>query len=197
MKHWWEVNDSADISAWIPQTVCSASLHLLPKAPPRGTALLSTRAFLPTEKVLCSCPPLLRADWDNGTVSDALHSPPAACVLQAPTAVRGLPLSCTAFWYVSFSLTIWSSHKPQNPACWKIPLSGRGGNVRDCRGCSLKYKASFRVFIRVCIVVVSAHNQPGLLIPQLSACSCNKLLLLLFWIVEAQLQILFRVLSLN
>lgn len=82
MKRWWEVNYSTEISTWIPQTVCSASLHLLPRAPPWGTALLRTWAFVPTEEAPCSCPPLSQGRLGQ---LDRLRHPalPSSCLCSA------------------------------------------------------------------------------------------------------------------
>lgn len=136
-----------------------------------------------------------------GTSQTSLHSLPAACCKRDPTAVhRGFPFQFCTIILIHFFFTdyLTLSHKPQNPFCSKIRLSGHKGDVHDFRAYSLKYKDSFRVFITKSLLLWPVFtSQDGLLIPQLSACSCNKLCYWLFWIVEAQLKVQLGVLSFN
>lgn len=150
-------------------------------------AFIKTWAFLHTEKIKCFCLPLSHGWLEHiGASQTSLHSLPPVCFKLGPPAVHVLPLSI--FRHRSDTLLFhWLSYSPTSP---RIPCVRR----YICLGLKATCAISEHIvwsrkilseFLSKSLLLWSVcRNHHGLLIPQLSACSCNKLFYGPFWILE-------------
>lgn len=159
MKRRWEVKYSAQFQLGFLRQLAKLLFVFCPEPLPGGHSSHQDLSTAPTEESTLFLPPLSGPIRAIGA-SQTSCTPPAASFSEPPQLFTSFPSPAPPSDRV-FLTDYQPSPKPQNPPAGKIPLSGRRGNVRDCRACSLKYKDSFRVFIRVYIVVVCFHNQPG------------------------------------
>lgn len=112
---------------------------------------------------------LIRTHWG---FSGHRKLPSAVCLEVGSTPAFMAPNSPLTSWYTS---PLRLSHRSQNPSPWKIWLSQYKGNGHGLRACILKYKESLRGLSEWPLLWFVFTSQPGPLIPQLSACICNKL----------------------
>lgn len=112
---------------------------------------------------------LIRTHWG---FSGHRKLPSAVCLEVGSTPAFMAPNSPLTSWYTS---PLRLSHRSQNPSPWKIWLSQYKGNGHGFGACILKYKESLRGLSEWPLLWFVFTSQPGPLIPQLSACICNKL----------------------
>lgn len=201
MKCWWGINYSMGISTLNLQTVYLASLHLLPKVRHRGNLSSRPKPLFPLRKQCFCFPPFLPPSqrWLEDTELLSRPYTPSSCLFYSGShsCSHVLPLSIRHH-HSDILLFYWLSYSPTSP---RIPFVGRyvclglKASVYNVRAYSLKYKDSFRVFIKVLLLWSVSTGQHGLLIPQLSAGSCNKLFCWPFWIGEGQLKVQLIVVS--
>lgn len=171
MKCWWETHPSAETFTWNLQTIWAAPSSLQ-KALPEGFHLMKTKALIQRGRIAFLPPSflwLIRTHWG---FSGHRKLPSAVCLEVGSTPAFMAPNSPLTSWYTS---PLRLSHRSQNPSPWKIWLSRYKGNGHGFRACILKYKESLRGLSEWPLLWFVFTSQPGLLIPQLSACICNKL----------------------
>lgn len=171
MQCWWETHPSAETFTWNLQTIGAAPL-IFAESPSSRAHLMKTKAFIQRGRIAFLPPSflwLIRTHWG---FSGHRKLPSAVCLEVGSTPAFMAPSSPLTSWYTSPSRL---SHRSQNPSPWKIWLSQYKGNGHGFRACILKYKESLRGLSGWPLLWFVFTSQPGLLIPQLSACICNKL----------------------
>lgn len=152
---------------------------------------MKTKAFIQKERIDFLPPSflwLIRTHWG---FSGHCKLPSAVCLEVGSTPACMAPNSPPTSWYTSPSQL---SHRSQNPSPWKIWLSQYESNGHGFRACILKYKESLRGLSEWPLLWFVFTSQPGLLIPRLSGCICNKLccgLCLFFSFVRPRWMLLF------
>lgn len=171
MQCWWETHPSAETFTWNLQTIGAAPL-IFAESPSSRAHLMKTKAFIQRGRIAFLPPSflwLIRTHWG---FSGHRKLPSAVCLEVGSTPAVMAPSSPLTSWYTSPSRL---SHRSQNPSPWKIWLSQYKGSGHGFRACILKYKESLRGLSGWPLLWFVFTSQPGLLIPQLSACICNKL----------------------
>lgn len=133
---------------------------------------MKTKAFIQKERKDFLPPSflwLIRTHWG---FSGHRKLPSAVCLEVGSTPAFMAPNSPPTSWYTSPSQL---SHRSQNPSPWKIWLSQYESNGHGFGACILKYKESLRGLSEWPLLWFVFTSQPGLLIPRLSGCICNKL----------------------
>lgn len=183
MQCCWETHPSAETFTWNLQTIWAAPL-IFAESPSSRAHLMKTKAFIQRGRIAFLPPSflwLIRTHWG---FSGHRKLPSAVCLEVGSTPAFMAASSPLTSWYTSPSRL---SHRSQNPSPWKIWLFQCKGNGHGFRACILKYKESLRGLSGWPLLWFVFTSQPGLLIPQLSACICNKLccalgfFFILFW----------------